>query len=49
MTKRQRLDRYTERDNALKAELQTVGFICQGSVQTRRLECGKAACHCHER
>ena len=48
MTKRQRLDRYTERDNALKAELQTVGFICQGSVQTRRLECGKAACHCHE-
>ena len=48
MTKRQRLDRYTARDNALKAELQTVGFICQGSVQTRRLECGKAACHCHE-
>ena len=48
MTKRQRLLRYTERYNALKAELQTVGFICLGSVQTRQIECGKAACHCHE-
>ena len=47
MTKRERLLRYTERYNALKAELQTVGFICRGSVQTRRIECGKAACHCH--
>ena len=48
VTKHERLLKYTERYKTLKAELQTVGFICQGSVQTRRLECGKAACHCHE-
>lgn len=48
MTKAERLRSYTERYTALKAELQAVGFIRLGSIQTRRIECGKAACHCHE-
>jgi hypothetical protein len=44
----ERLLKQTERYNALKAELQTVGFVCQGSVQTRRIVCGKATCRCQE-
>jgi hypothetical protein len=32
----------------LKEELQGLGFVCVGSLQTRYLECGKAGCHCHE-
>lgn len=48
MTKRERMLRYSDRYNALKAELQAVGFVCQGSIQTRSLECGTAGCHCHE-
>ena len=35
------LRRYEERYDALKAQLQTVGFIGQGSIQTRHLKCGK--------
>jgi hypothetical protein len=48
MAQRERLLQYGERYNALKAELQAIGFLCQGSVQTRRTECGKATCRCHE-
>ena len=33
--------------DALKAELQTLGFLCQGSLQTRRVACGKTTCRCH--
>src|SRR4030067_1320157 len=32
----------------LKEELRSLGFVCVGSLQTRYLECGKAACHCHD-
>ena len=34
-----------ERDQP--AELQTLGFIGQGSVSTRRITCGRPACRCH--
>ena len=40
--------RYQEQYDALKAELQTLGFIGQGSVQTRRITCGRPACRCHD-
>ena len=33
--------------DALKAKLQAVGFIGQGSVQTRRIACGSPTCRCH--
>ena len=48
MTKAERIRKYTQRYDELKAELHAVGFVCLGSVQTRRLECGKAACRCHD-
>ena len=37
---------YAKQYDALKAELQTLGFLCQGS-QTRRVACGKTTCRCH--
>ena len=36
------MHRYEEQYDALKAKLQAVGFIGQGSVQTRRIACGVA-------
>ena len=48
MKNRERLLDHTERYNALKAELQAVGFVCLGSIQARRIQCGKATCRCHE-
>ncbi len=39
--------RYERQYDALKAELQTLGFIGQGSVSTRRMTCGRPACRCH--
>ena len=38
---------YAKQYDALKAELQTLGFLCQGSLQTRRVACGKTTCRCH--
>ena len=38
---------YTERYDALKAELQSLGFLFQGSLQTRRIACGKTTCRCY--
>ena len=41
--------RYEEQCGGLKAELQTLGFIGQGSVSTRRIiTCGRPACRCHD-
>ena len=40
--------RYEEQYEALKAQLQTVGFIGQGSIQTRHLKCGRLNCRCHD-
>jgi hypothetical protein len=48
MTPDKRLRKYTERYTEIKAELQTIGFICQGSIQTRQLACGKPSCRCHQ-
>ena len=42
------LRRHEERYDALKAQLQTVGFIGQGSIQTRHLKCGKPTCRCYD-
>ncbi len=42
------LRRYEEQYDALKAELQTLGFVGQGSVHTRRITCGRATCRCHD-
>jgi hypothetical protein len=42
-----RLARYAERYGRLKAELQELGYVCVGSVQSRRLPCGNPGCRCH--
>ena len=42
------LRRYEEQYDALKAELQTLGFVGQGCVHTRRITCGRATCRCHD-
>ena len=41
---RAREQRYRE----LKTQLQEVGFVCVGSLQTRFLPCGNASCRCHQ-
>lgn len=33
---------------ALKAELRDVGYLCVGTVLSRRLECRTPGCHCHK-
>ena len=43
-----RLEQCRTRYAQLKAELQELGFVCVGSLQTRHLTCGKASCRCHE-
>ena len=43
-----RLRQFSERYKALKAELQAIGFVCQGSVQARRAACGNPTCRCHK-
>ena len=39
--------RYEKQYDELTTELQTLGFIGQGSVSTRRITCGRPACRCH--
>ena len=41
------MHQYEKQYDGLKAELQTLGFIGQGSVSTRRITCGRPACRCH--
>ena len=41
------MHQYETQYDGLKAELQTLGFIGQGSVSTRRITCGRPACRCH--
>ncbi len=48
MAQNKRMMEYLERYNALRVELQAVGFVCQGSIQTRSIQCGKASCSCHD-
>jgi hypothetical protein len=42
------LEKCREQYARLKQELMALGFVCVGSLQTRHLECGKPACHCHD-
>ena len=42
-----RLARYAKRYARLKAELRALGYVCVGSVQSRRLTCGNPGCRCH--
>ncbi len=48
MAQRERLLKYSDRYHALKGEVHAIGFVCQGSVQTRWNECGKPTCRCHQ-
>ncbi len=48
MTQRERMRTHADRYHALKGEVHAIGFVCQGSVQTRRVECGTANCRCHQ-
>jgi hypothetical protein len=41
------LRRYEKDYDDLKARLQDIGFVLQGSVIERRMECGKPQCRCH--
>jgi hypothetical protein len=41
------LRRYGEQYEDLKRELTSCGYILQGSVTERWIECGKPNCHCH--
>jgi len=41
------IDSYAERYARLKREIQDVGFVMIGSVQSRYQQCGKSWCHCH--
>jgi hypothetical protein len=41
-----RLGQLGERYARLKSEFRDLGFVCVGSLQSRHLECGKAACRC---
>lgn len=44
----ERLRACEQRYRELKQELQDVGFVCVGSLQTRYLPCGNASCRCHQ-
>ena len=50
LTRRQEeaLSRQEERYEKAKAEIDDLGFVLQGSVVERWMECGKPACRCHE-
>jgi hypothetical protein len=40
------LERYTQRFEKLKRDLQRVECFCKGTVLKRRMKCGKAHCAC---
>lgn len=50
MTPRQKtaLLRHQQEYRKLKAELVEIGYVLQGSITTRWMECGKPLCACHE-
>ena len=43
----QTLRRLAQNYEELKTELADVGYVLQGSLSERWMECGKAACRCH--
>lgn len=44
--RREQLRRYQKEYAHLKVRLREVGFICQGSLEERWLQCGKPNCAC---
>ena len=42
------LRRYEQQYERLKAELLDLGYVLQGSVTQRWMQCGKKACRCHD-
>jgi Family of unknown function (DUF6788) len=44
----ERLRTSEQRYRELKQQLQDVGFVCVGSLQTRYLPCGNPSCRCHQ-
>lgn len=46
--RQQALERQQRKYQEAKAELLALGFVLQGSVTERWIECGKAACRCHQ-
>ena len=47
-TLQRQLHGYEAQRDRLTAELSHVGFIWHGSVNRRRLTCGRAGCKCHD-
>ena len=47
-TRSERLRASEQRYRELKQQLQEVGFVCVGSLQTRYLACGNPTCRCHQ-
>jgi hypothetical protein len=45
-SRQQRLRRYRQEYDAIKARLREVGFICEGSLVKRYISCGKPNCRC---
>ncbi len=41
------LRRYAKQYAELKAQMRDLGYVLQGSVGERRMECGKPTCRCH--
>jgi len=46
--KRQTLQGYERQYEHLKEQLRAVGYVLQGSVLERWMECGKPSCRCHD-
>lgn len=46
--KQQRLLRYQHEYRQLKQELLNLGFVLQGSLTQRWMQCGKPTCRCHQ-
>src|SRR6516165_9364313 len=41
-------DRYAQRFQALKRELQELDYFCKGTLLKRMMKCGKAQCACRQ-
>jgi len=39
-------DRYAERFDQLRRQLQDVGYFCKGTILERRMKCGQPKCAC---
>jgi hypothetical protein len=41
-------DRYAQRFQALKRELEELDYFCKGTLLKRMMKCGKPQCACHQ-